>query len=159
MSNFYSATASLNKAQKNHTLIWQIASVAIAALVIFPIATLVILSVTNSDTASTEIWSHLSNTVLFDYISGSLQLMTGVAICTLLLGIGSAWLVTQYSFVGVRFFNWALLLPLAMPTYITAYSYTGLFDIAGPVQSSIRSVFNLGYGEYWFPEIRSMSRQ
>jgi len=83
--------------------------------------------------------------------------MAGVAVLTLLLGIGSAWLVTQYTFAGVRFFNWALLLPLAMPTYITAYSYTGLLDVAGPLQSSLRSIFDLSYGEYWFPEIRSMS--
>jgi iron(III) transport system permease protein len=94
--------------------------------------------------------------VLSDYVFGSLQLMLGVAIITLLLGIGSAWLVTQYRFFGSGFFNWALLLPLAMPTYITAYSYTGLLDVAGPVQSAIRSSLGLSFNDYWFPEIRSM---
>lgn len=101
--------------------------------------------------------SHLLETVLSDYVTGSLQLMLGVAILTLTLGIGSAWLVTQYQFSGVRFFHWALLLPLAMPTYITAYSYTGLLDVAGPVQSGIRSYFDIGFQDYWFPEIRSMA--
>lgn len=140
--------------KKNKQRAWQFSSIAIASLVFFPILTLIILSFSSSNNES--IWSHLSNTVLLDYISGSLQLMAGVAVLTLALGIGSAWLVTQYTFTGVRVFNWALLLPLAMPTYITAYSYTGLLDVAGPIQSNLRSTFNLSFGEYWFPEIRSM---
>lgn len=135
---------------------WKITSVSIAALVFFPLLTLIILSLDGIGGDNQSLWSHLSNTVLSDYIKGSLILMLGVASLTLLLGIGSAWLVTQHQFKGVGFFNWALLLPLAMPTYITAYSYTGLLDIAGPVQSLIRNSFNLHYGEYWFPEIRSM---
>ena len=106
--------------------------------------------------AVTATWQHLWQTVMPDYIRGSLQLMSGVAVLTLFLGIGSAWLVTQYDFYGVRFFNWALVLPFAMPTYITAYSYTGLLDVAGPLQSTLRSGFDLSYGQYWFPEIRSM---
>jgi len=82
--------------------------------------------------------------------------MTGVGVLTLSLGVGCAWLVSQYRFFGSRFLNWALLLPLAMPTYIIAYSYTGLLDIAGPIQSSIRSYYGLRFGQYWFPEIRSL---
>lgn len=139
-----------------NVLTWQISSIAIASLVFFPIITLVILSLNSNDNNQTEVWSHLSSTVLSDYVFGSLKLMAGVAITTLMLGIGSAWLVTHYTFLGSRLFNWALLLPLAMPTYITAYSYTGLLDIAGPVQTFIRETFSLGYGDYWFPEIRSM---
>ena len=135
---------------------WKITSVAIASLVFFPLLTLILLSLQGITTDAASIWSHLSSTVLSDYIKGSLILMSGVAVFTLLLGIGSAWLVTQYQFKGVGFFNWALLLPLAMPTYITAYSYTGLLEIAGPAQSLIRNTFNLNFGEYWFPEIRSM---
>jgi len=145
---------------KNNHGPWQAISLAIASLVFFPVITLLILSIIgdsaselNSDSGT---WSHLLETVLSDYIVGSLQLMLGVAALTLLLGIGSAWLVTQYQFTGVRFFHWALLLPLAMPTYITAYSYTGLLDVAGPIQSGIRSYFEIGFQDYWFPEIRSM---
>ena len=125
---------------------------AVAMLVFFPLVTLIWLSFN----ADQSVWSHLLETVLADYVGNSLILMLGVAMVTLLLGIGSAWLVTQYQFAGSRFFNWALLLPLAMPTYITAYSYTGLLDVAGPVQTTIRELFGLQYGEYWFPEIRSM---
>ncbi|MFT5572229.1 MAG: iron(III) transport system permease protein [Cryomorphaceae bacterium] len=131
---------------------WQLSSVAISSLILFPLLTLLWLSFSGTQ----ELWAHLSSTVLSDYVLGSLQLMFGVAILTLLLGIGSAWLVTQYRFVGSGFFNWALLLPLAMPSYITAYSYTGLLDVAGPVQSTIRSTLGLSFNDYWFPEIRSM---
>ena len=140
----------------NHYLPWKVSSAAIAALVFFPILTLFFLAAIN-DQNSEQIWHHLAKTVLNDYVSGSLKLMLGVTVLTLFLGVGSAWLVTQYRFTGSRFFNWALLLPLAMPTYITAYSYTGLLDVAGPIQTNIRNNLGLSYGDYWFPEIRSIS--
>ena len=131
---------------------WQITSAAIASLVFLPLITLAWLSINSNG----ELWGHLLDTVLADYIVSSLGLMLGVAVLTSIMGIGSAFLVTQYQFKGVRFFYWALLLPLAMPAYITAYSYTGLLDVAGPIQSAIRSQFGLQFGEYWFPEIRSL---
>jgi iron(III) transport system permease protein len=74
----------------------------------------------------------------------------------LLIGVSSAWLVSACEFPGRRLFEWALLLPLAMPAYIIAYSYTGLLDFAGPVQTALRTAFGWRYGEYWFPEIRSL---
>lgn len=104
-----------------------------------------------------EIWTHLANTVLRDYISNSLALMLGVAIGTLLLGVSSAWLTAMCQFPGRRYFEWALLLPLAMPAYIIAYTYTGMLDVAGPVQSHIRALTGWAYGDYWFPEIRSLA--
>ena len=138
---------------------WQISSAAIAALVFFPLLTLLWLSVSGlwlHHGNEPAVWSHLLDTVLADYIGNSLILMLGVTLLTLALGIGAAWLVTQYRFKGSRFFNWALLLPLAMPTYIIAYSYTGLLDVAGPVQSFMRNQFGLQFGDYWFPQIRSL---
>ncbi len=131
---------------------WQIISGVIASLVFLPLLTLVWLSATSN----ADLWSHLVNTVLADYVITSLSLMLGVAVLTLSFGIGCAYVVTQYRFKGVNIFYWALLLPLAMPAYITAYSYTGLLDVAGPIQSLIRNHFSMRYGEYWFPEIRSL---
>lgn len=131
---------------------WYIISAIVASLVLLPLLTLTWLSAN----ANSELWGHLANTVLADYVVSSLSLMLGVALLTSLLGIGSALLVTQYHFKGVNFFHWALLLPLAMPAYITAYSYTGLLDVAGPIQSLLRTHFELSYGQYWFPEIRSL---
>ncbi|WP_286240985.1 ABC transporter permease [Neptuniibacter halophilus] len=105
---------------------------------------------------SVELFSHLYQTVLLDYISNSLLLMLGVGGGVLLLGIPSAWLTSVCDFPGRRIFTWALLLPLAVPAYIIAYTYTGLLDYAGPVQTLIRDLTGLGYGEYWFFEVRSL---
>ncbi len=103
-----------------------------------------------------EVWQHLSDTVLPDYIYNSLVLMLEVTIGTLAIGISTAWLTTMCRFPGRRFFEWALLLPLAMPAYIIAYTYTGMFDAAGPIQTSFREWSGLSYGDYWFPDIRSL---
>lgn len=105
---------------------------------------------------ATDTWQHLVNTVLPDYISNSLILMLGVAIGAGSIGVSSAWLVSMYEFPGRRIFTWALLLPLAVPAYIIAYTYTGMLETAGPVQSSFREITGLSYGQYWFPEIRSL---
>lgn len=101
-------------------------------------------------------WSHLVDTVLADYIKNSLLLMLEVSVGTLLLGVSSAWLVTMCRFPGRKIFEWALLLPLAMPAYIIAYTYTGMFDIAGPFQEALREFTGWHYGDYFFPEIRSL---
>lgn len=103
-----------------------------------------------------EVWRHLAQTVLTDYILNSLWLMLGVAVGTLSMGVVTAWLVSATEFPGRRLFEWALLLPMAMPAYIIAYTYTGMLDFAGPVQSQLRSWFGWGYGEYWFPQVRSL---
>jgi iron(III) transport system permease protein len=101
-------------------------------------------------------WSHLSTTVLPAYIKNSLLLMIGVGLVVLPLGVIPAWLVTMTRFSGSRLLEWALLLPLALPAYIIAYTYTGLLDVAGPVQYWLRDFFGWQYGDYWFPQIRSL---
>ena len=103
-----------------------------------------------------DVWQHLADTVLGDYIGNSLLLMLGVALGTLTLGVSTAWLTSMCEFPGRRLFEWALLLPLAIPAYIIAYTYTGMLDFAGPVQSGLRETFGWRYGDYWFPEIRSL---
>ncbi len=105
---------------------------------------------------SGENWHHLQQTVLTEYLSNSALLVLGVTIGTLLLGVSTAWLTAMYQFPGKSWFVWLLLLPLAMPAYIIAYTYTGMFDFAGPVQTTIRDWTGWGYGEYYFPQIRSM---
>lgn len=106
---------------------------------------------------SGDIWQHLSSTVLPDYIRNSLLLMLGVAVGTLLIGVTAAWLTTMCQFPGRSIFEWALLLPMAMPAYIIAYTYTGMLDFAGPLQTSLRQWFGWQYGDYWFPQIRSLN--
>ena len=105
---------------------------------------------------SGEIWDHLASTVLPLYLVNTLLLALGVSVLVLLIGVGTAWLVTMCDFPGRRIFSWALFLPLAMPAYIIAYTYTGMFDYAGPVQTALREAFGWGRMDYWFPSVRSI---
>ncbi len=103
-----------------------------------------------------DVWAHLAETVLADYVTNSLVLMLGVAVGTTTIGVSTAWLTACCRFTGQRFFAWALLLPLAIPAYIIAYTYTGMLDFAGPVQTLLRSALGWSRDDYWFPEIRSL---
>ena len=127
-------------------------AVVIAAFISLPV--IVILSyLVQTDGA---LWQHLLDTVLNDYLINSLLLLLGVGVGVLLLGVPTAWLTSMCSFPGRRWLSWALLLPLAVPAYIIAYTYAGLLDFAGPVQTWIRDLTGLSYGDYWFFEIRSL---
>lgn len=103
-----------------------------------------------------HIWSHLIDTVLADYVVNSLILAAGVGLGALLLGTSCAWFIVRYQFPLRNVLQWALLLPMAIPGYIIAYTYTGILDFSGPVQSWIRETFELRYGQYWFPDIQSL---
>lgn len=103
-----------------------------------------------------EVWEHLRATVLTDYIGNSLALLVGVGFFSLLFGVIPAWMVTMYRFPLSRQLEWALLLPMSMPAYIIAYSYTGALDVAGPLQTMLREFTGWQYRDYWFPEVRSL---
>ena len=103
-----------------------------------------------------DVWQHLRETVLTDYLLNTLWLTLGVGVGVLLLGLPAAWLNSMCAFPGQRWFEWALLLPLAMPAYIIAYTYTGMLDFSGPVQSLLRELTGWGYGDYYFPNVRSL---
>lgn len=106
---------------------------------------------------STDLWRHLAETVLADYVANSLWLMLGVSFGVTVGGVGTAWLVTMCRFPGSRLLEWAQLLPLAMPAYVVAYAYTWFLDYAGPLQSGLRALFGwTSARDYWFMEIRSM---
>jgi iron(III) transport system permease protein len=131
---------------------WPPTVIAVAAVLALPV--LVVVGFVFVPAA--EVWRHLASTVLPDYVSNSLLLMLGVAVGTLIGGVGTAWLTSMCRFPGRAVFEWALLLPMAMPAYIIAYTYTGMLDFAGPVQTALREATGWGYGDYWFPEIRSL---
>ena len=132
--------------------LWTPGVLLVAALFSLPIFTIAsfILHPAN------EIWRHLVDTVLAEYLLNSALLMLGVGCGTLLIGVACAWLTSVCVFPGKRLFGWALLLPLAFPGYIIAYTYTGMLDFAGPLQSALREATGWTYGDYYFPEIRSL---
>ena len=83
--------------------------------------------------------------------------MLGDGILSLIFGITTSWVVTKYNFPGKNIFEWALLLPAAIPAYIIAYTYTDFFEYAGPFQEILRNFFGWKTAaDYWFPNIRSM---
>ena len=83
-------------------------------------------------------------------------MIIGVSTISLFLGIGTAWLTSNYNFFGKNFFDWALILPLAVPPYILAYTFTGLFDSYGTANNLIREVFSLNSEYIFFPNVRNI---
>ena len=132
---------------------WTVGTLAIALLVATPILAVIGIALAPSD----GIWGHLVDTLLARYARNTFLLMAGVSFGTLVIGVGGAWLVTMCRFPGARLFEWALLLPLAVPAYVIAFTYTDLLEYAGPVQQGLRALFGWqGAQDYWFPEIRSL---
>jgi len=100
--------------------------------------------------------AHLAATVLPETIANSLWLCLIVGLLVASMGTVSAWLVAMREFPGRRVFEWALLLPMAMPAYVLAYTYTDFLQFVGPVQTWLRDSFGWRRGDYWFPEVRSL---
>ncbi|NKC11064.1 MAG: ABC transporter permease subunit [Gammaproteobacteria bacterium] len=132
---------------------WLLAALATAGLVALPIATIVF----RAAEPAQNIWSHLIETILPTYMGNTLWLVLGVGAGTVCLGASTAWLVTMYRFPGRAIFTWALLLPLAVPSYILAFVITDQLEYAGTVQVTLRALFGWSSPrDYWFPEIRSI---
>ncbi|SEL56925.1 ABC transporter permease [Halomonas daqiaonensis] len=131
---------------------WTVLILAVALVVALPV--LAILAHIVMPTGG--VWQHLASTVLPRYLSNTLFLVVTVGIGTMVIGTGTAWLVVMCRFPGKRLFEWALLLPLAVPTYVIAYAYTDFLQVAGPFQSWLRELFGWSYGDYYFPDIRSL---
>lgn len=127
---------------------WRLAVLLTALLLAVPI--LVVFSAFLSP--ERDIWNHLLEFVLPDLFVNTLWLVIGVGAGTALLGVSLAWLTALYDFPGRGFFSWALLLPLAVPSYVTAFVSIGLLDFAGPLQTWLREIFG---GQIWFLPIRS----
>ncbi|WP_281212430.1 ABC transporter permease [Shewanella insulae] len=103
------------------------------------------------------VFGHLMQTVLPTYIFNTLALMLFVSLGALLIAVPAAWCVARCDFPGRNWFQWALLLPLAMPAYVVAYVYTDLLDYAGPIQTWLRQVNGwLSPTDYYFPDVRTL---
>jgi iron(III) transport system permease protein len=128
--------------------LWQLASFAIAGMVAAPIV-IVMLSWLSP---AGDVWRHLAQTVLGELLQNTMVLMLGVGFGVFVLGTALAWLIAMCEFPGRRFFDWALMLPLAMPAYVLAFVAVAMLDFSGPLQSAARALFGDGM---WFPPIRS----
>jgi iron(III) transport system permease protein len=132
-------------------MIWRLGALAVAALVALPL-----LGVASSlFTWQGDLWQHLADTQLSDIVGNTIVLLLGVGLGTTIIGAGTAWLVTMCRFPGSRLLQWALLLPLVLPTYIIGYAYADLLAFAGPVQSALRGATGWRRDDYWFPDLGS----
>lgn len=131
---------------------WTLLTLALTGLILIPTLT-VLLSLFADER---QVWEHLTDTVLGLYVRNSLLMMVGVALGVILVGSGTAWLVTMCEFWGRAWLEWMLVLPLATPTYVLAYAYTDFLQVTGGFQTWLRRVTGWGIGDYWFPNIRSL---
>src|SRR5665648_1071188 len=132
---------------------WSVAAFVLSLIALAPLIAIVVIALQPSG----DTWPHLIENVLPGAVRRTVGLMLGVGALTLLIGTGTAWLVTMYRFPGRSLFQWLLLLPLAIPTYIIAYCFLELFDYSGALQTSLRQVFGWHSAkDYWFPDIRSV---
>ena len=131
-----------------------IALAALGLLLLLPVATVVWLAFGSA----TGVWAHLTSTVLPSALRDTLSLVAGVGAATLVIGTGTAWLVTMYRFPGRAVLDRLLVLPLAMPTYIVAYALVDLADFTGPFSGVYRSLFGWQTArQAWLPDLRSQS--
>ena len=103
---------------------WSVAALGLVSLTAIPVVIVTLGSVGRRS----EMWAHLASTVLTVYVTNSAVLMLGVGVLALLLGLAPAWLVAMHDFPGRKTFEWSLVLPLAIPTYIIAYAYAGFLE-------------------------------
>ena len=139
--------------QKNSVISpWGILSSLV--LVVFVLPILIVISSIFGEWS--ENWSHIYDFALFNYIYNSSILVIGVLFIVLIIGTTSAWIVTNYQFFGKNTLEWALILPLAVPAYILAYTFTGLFDTYGTANILIRDLFGFEDNYTLFPNVRNL---
>ncbi len=130
-----------------------IAAMLLSALVAMPLIAIFVIALTGG----TNGWQHLLVNVLPRSGAQTLILLIMTGAFTTITGVTAAWLVTMFDFPFRRLLSFALVLPLAIPSYLAAYAFGEFLDFAGPVQSGLRALF--GYQtirDYWFPDIRSL---
>ena len=105
---------------------------------------------------STELWGHLSENLLIDYLLNTGMIVISVALLTIVIGVSCAWLVTNFTFPGVNVFKWLLVMPIAIPTYVSAYIYAGLFEPSGMIFDLVQNYLGLGKELYSVVELRNI---
>jgi iron(III) transport system permease protein len=131
-----------------------LASGLILLLVAAPLVSLAVAAAQGSP----DLWRHLVAYVLPGALRDTLLLLAGVGLLAGAIGTGAAWLVSAYDFPGRRIMDWALLLPLAVPTYIVAYAYLDVLHPVGPVQTALRAVLGIDSPrDFRLPDVRSMA--
>ncbi|MCC6007051.1 MAG: iron ABC transporter permease, partial [Rhodobacteraceae bacterium] len=132
--------------------VWTIGALVVIAIILLPVATVA----SRVFMTSEGVWPHLLATVLPLYITNTLLLVGGVTALAIVIGVVTGWLVAAHDFPGRRVFEWALMLPLAMPGYVIAAVYFDRLSFWGPIQFWLRQTFGWGRDDYWFPQVATL---
>ena len=108
----------------------QLIALVSSALILLPLGYVTTLALS----ADPTVWQRLWATRIPELLINTVSLAGAVAVLTLLLGVSTAWMVTRFDFRGRWLWEIALVLPLAMPTYVLAYVYNYLLGFGGPVE-------------------------
>jgi iron(III) transport system permease protein len=150
MSDLALSTTSTERAVKHWP--WKVLSYLIAAVVVLPIL-IILTQWATVGNGEQQIWQHLFDTKLDRLLLNTVILMLGVGIGVTGLGVSLAWLTSVCDFPGRKLFEWALMLPLAIPTYVMAFVFLGLMNYTGPVQTALRGWFG---SDVYFPDVQSL---
>ncbi|MFD1737798.1 ABC transporter permease [Bacillus salitolerans] len=124
---------------------------AVLSLLLITVLLLPILSIGfNFFSKPNDNWYHIQEFLLSHYIQNTLLLILFTALLTILMGVSLAWIVSVYDFPLRNFFKWGLILPLAIPPYIGAYTYNGMLNYTGIIQSTLRNSFGLKVDQKYF---------
>ncbi|MFP4065520.1 MAG: ABC transporter permease [Bacteroidales bacterium] len=131
---------------------WVRITVGLAAVIALPL----MIVFGNFTTDGGETWQHILRNLLPAYVTNTLILMVGVSVLTFVMGVSTAWVTSVYHFPGRKFFRWALILPIALPAYISGFTWAGILDYASPVYVFMRNQWGLDTGQFLFFNILSM---
>ncbi|MDZ5711163.1 ABC transporter permease [Jeotgalibacillus haloalkalitolerans] len=123
--------------------IWSLLSLIIVILILLPNLTILI----NFFTEKAENWAHIQEFILPDLLKNTGLIMLFTGLFTILVGTSLAWLVSAYDFPMKKFFKWALILPLAIPPFIAGYTYNGILDYTGVIQTTLRNNWDISINQ------------
>lgn len=131
---------------RRRTSSWSILSILFTLLILSPALSIFVQIFEKPN----ENWAHIQEFLLKNYIQNTLTIVLFTGIFSILIGVSLAWLVTAYTFPLRRFFKWGLILPLAIPPYIGGYTYHGIVNYTGIVQSTLRNEFGIHANPVFF---------
>ncbi|WP_369691326.1 ABC transporter permease [Desulfolucanica intricata] len=126
--------------------LWSVASFIIISLILLSSLHIFI----NLLQPANDSWQHIKEYLLKDYLMNTITLVLLTGITTAIIGTSLSWLVTVYDFPMKKFFKWALILPLALPANIAAYTYSGMLGYTGIIQTQLRNQFSLQVNQKYF---------
>lgn len=132
---------------------WVISTIILTLLISLPM--LVIFTGIWQDAGA--FWNHIRTELIPEYIKNTIILAIGVSILSLFFGVNTAWLVSNFDFPGRRFFNWALIMPIAIPAYISGFAWAGILDYTSPAYTFFRNAFDINTGQFLFFDLLSIS--